>query len=203
MWHQYNSMEMVLQEINANLATLNVSPCSNPDLMQSVIRDKSSYLHLSKLDFTRKKDGSIYTFTSKQKYNSKPFIEARVDCSAVVKNGDVVPVVQLKSMHRLMFFSAKIPNLRPGAEPIEIIPSSVDFVSSKSATVREYWYVYFFRLISDDIITLPFSIGNTKRTLLSTTFLSNNIASIRLSWEIVAGRTYVRAYFESNEIEAL
>ena len=138
MWHQYNSMEMVLQEINANLATLNVSPCSNPDLMQSVIRDKSSYLHLSKLDFTRKKDGSIYTFTSKQKYNSKPFIEARVDCSAVVKNGDVVPVVQLKSMHRLMFFSAKIPNLRPGAEPIEIIPSSVDFVSSKSATVREY-----------------------------------------------------------------
>ncbi len=138
MWHQHNSMEMAVQSVSSNLAFIKNHGCSNDAATQNEVKkmlaEKTSYLNLQELAFDTAKSGSIYYYNSKQAYRGRKYLSVAIDCSLQAE--PVIPTVQFKSIHRLMFFSAKIPDFRGGS--IEIIPDSVEFVSTKSASARQF-----------------------------------------------------------------
>ena len=135
MWHQYNSLEFVAKEISANIALLD-NPCNNSDVTNIII-EKTAILHPVPLTYTIKKNGKVTSFTSIQQYDKKPIVEAKIDCSAMNVYDEPLPILQMTSAHKLMFFSASLPNFKTG-ERIEIIPKNVTFVSSKNITISKY-----------------------------------------------------------------
>lgn len=138
MWHQHNSMEMAAQTVSANLALLDGHGCNTSKVndVASLLQKKTSYLNLKKVSFNYSKPSSnMHLYTSTQAYKGRPYLTVAINCSS---NSDpIIPTVQFKSIHRLMFFSASLPNFRTG-ERIEIIPDNVMFVSSKHSSVSEY-----------------------------------------------------------------
>lgn len=138
MWHQYNSMEMAAQSVSSNLALIKNHGCSNDTATKNEVKkmliEKTSYLNLQELDFDTTKSGSIYYYKSKQSYGGRKYLSVAIDCSS--PSEPVIPTVQFKAIHRLMFFSAKLPDFRGGS--IEIIPDSVEFVSTKNASARQF-----------------------------------------------------------------
>ena len=137
MWHQNNSMELVLQDISSNIALLDGNPCVFDNNIQNLIIERTGILHPIDLTYAIKTDTNKITYTSNQQYNGNPIVTVNIDCSVSSDNITLSPTVQLKVAHKLMFFAASLPNFRTG-ERIEIIPSNINFVSSKSATVRQY-----------------------------------------------------------------
>ena len=138
MWHQYNSMEMALQDVSSNLALLDGGGCSNSAQVVDVLKRKARYLNVGELDFTvEEKKSSVYYYSSKQAYKGRKYLTVMVDCSGV-ESEPVIPIVQMKAIHRLMFFSARLPDFREGSEGIVIIPDNVEFVSSKNAVARQF-----------------------------------------------------------------
>jgi hypothetical protein len=138
MWHQYNSMEMALQDVASNLALLDGQGCTNSNEVIDVLKNKTRYLNVGDLDFNVTQNPSlVYFYTSNQTFKGVPYLTAMVDCSGVA-NEPVVPIVQLKSVHRLMFFSARLPDFRSGREAIVLIPDKVELVSSKFSSAQKY-----------------------------------------------------------------
>ena len=133
MWHQYNSLEFVAKEISANIALLD-NPCANRAEILNIIRERSAILHPSALTYTTKADGTIVTT---QRYSSSPILEAKIDCSITDSYNMPLPILQMKAAHKLMFFSASLPNFKTG-ERIVIIPQNVSFISSKNITIPRY-----------------------------------------------------------------
>ena len=135
MWHQYNSLEFVAKEISANIALLD-NPCDSSSI-SNIIAEKTAILHPVPLTYTSKKNEKVTTLTSTQQYDSKPIVVAKIDCSATDVYDEPLPILQMTSAHKLMFFSASLPNFKTGGR-IEIIPQNVTFVSSKNITIPSY-----------------------------------------------------------------
>lgn len=135
MWHQYYAMEMVAQEINANIALYENYNLDNMSKFTNILEKKASHLYLSELTFpaTAKacSTSNCFILESSQKLNGKPYLSVKIDHSTTV------PTVSLKSLHKLIFFAASLPNFKDGTR-IELIPSFVEFVSTKNATARKF-----------------------------------------------------------------
>ena len=137
MWHQYNSMEFALQDISSNIALLDGNICTTRNDVKDIITKRTAILHPTSLSYSSNTNGNMINYISNQQYKNTPIVNVNIDCNVSTEYDNLSPTVQLQVTHKLLFFTASLPDFRTGGR-IEIIPSNVKLVSTKSATARQF-----------------------------------------------------------------
>ncbi|MBQ2870465.1 pilus assembly protein [bacterium] len=139
MWHQNNSVEFAAQDLSANLALLENWGCNDASTPDIVARKTSILASGVNLTFNSNTENFVTTYESEQLYGGKPFVRVKINCTPPNINGgstSVAPVVQIQSVHKLLFMGTSLPNFRTG-ERIVIIPDNVTLTSTQKVTVGQ------------------------------------------------------------------
>lgn len=141
-WQEYNAVQMVNEEINANLALENYTgmqegmTCPAIAPAKALLDRKAKVVMLAATTYSEtpeiidgKEPYALYEFKSNETAsNGQPVMRLSVDCRNTPGNG---VVTQLSAFHRLVFFTLSIPTF--SGERIEIIPNNLELISVRQS----------------------------------------------------------------------
>lgn len=130
LWHRYNTMEMITQNISANISLDQSDSCISEENMDDLISSQAGLLDAA-IKERIESAPLVYEYNSDEKFSDgQNLATIKIDCST-----PETASIQTSSYYKMVFFAVSLPNFATGKR-IEIIPDKVKLTSNKITTIN-------------------------------------------------------------------